>query len=277
MERVQVKGAELEFDVRGAGEPVLLIHGSIVADAFAPLLAQDTLTDRYRVIQYHRVGFAGSAHPGRPVSIAEQAAHADAILRHLGVRQAHIVGHSYGGAIALQLALDVPNRVHSLTVLEPAGLPVPSAPQLFEGIGAIAQLYAAGDKDGATAGFLQAMLGPEYRTEVPGAPLPAGWYEQAVREIDTFFRWEVPAMQQWSFTQKDAGAIKQPVLSVLGSESDAIWPGFGEGHQLLQQWIPQAEAFVLPNANHGLQMMNPRGLAEGLTGFFARHPLTVPA
>jgi hypothetical protein len=50
VERTQVNGAELEYGVRGSGEPVLLVHGSIVADAFTPLLAEPALSGRYRLI-----------------------------------------------------------------------------------------------------------------------------------------------------------------------------------------------------------------------------------
>jgi uncharacterized protein (TIGR02118 family) len=42
---------------------------------------------------------------------------------------------------------------------------------------------------------------------------------------------------------------------------------------MLREWLPQAEALVVPEATHGLPFMNPHGLAEGLTAFFARHPL----
>jgi len=48
-------------------------------------------------------------------------------------------------------------------------------------------------------------------------------------------------------------------------------------HRLVRRWLPQAEPFVLPGATHTLPMQNPRGLAEALAGFFARHPLAVPA
>jgi len=42
---------------------------------------------------------------------------------------------------------------------------------------------------------------------------------------------------------------------------------------LLQAWLPQAEAFVLSGATHGLQYMNPTGMAEALAAFLARHPM----
>jgi pimeloyl-ACP methyl ester carboxylesterase len=95
-------------------------HGSHIADAFAPLLLEPVLTERYQLALYHRRGFAGSTHPNGPLSIAQQAADCRAFMGQVGLQCAHIVGHSYGGAIALQLALDAPESVHSLALLEPA-------------------------------------------------------------------------------------------------------------------------------------------------------------
>ena len=100
-----------------------------------------------------------------------------------------------------------------------------------------------------------------------------GAFGQAVADADTFFRIELPALEQWSFTQAEAGRITQPVLSVLGADSQTLWPGWAEIHQRVQDWLPQAEAFVLKGATHGLQIIAPKGMAEGLAGFFTRHPL----
>ena len=60
-DRVPVHSGELEYEVQGTGEPVLLIHGAILADAFRPLLTQSALADHYRLMSYHRRGFAGAA------------------------------------------------------------------------------------------------------------------------------------------------------------------------------------------------------------------------
>jgi pimeloyl-ACP methyl ester carboxylesterase len=271
MNRARIDGRELEYEVRGAGEPVVLVHGSHIADAFAPLLAEPVLTERYRLILYHRRGFAGSTHPDGPLSIAQQAADCRALMQHLGVPCAHVVGHSYGGAIALQLALDAPEAVHSLALLEPALLTVPSAPQFMEAIGPVLQMYEAGNKTGAVDRFLQVVVGPEYR-HVLDRVLP-GAFAQAVADADTFFRIELPALEQWSFTQEEARRITQPVLAVLGGDSHTLWPGWVEVHQLVQSWLPQAEAFVLAGTTHGLQLIDPQGMAAGLASFFARHPL----
>lgn len=68
----------------GAGEPVLLVHGALVADWFAPPMVEPTLTGRFRLIDHHRVGYGGSTHVVALMSIADQAAHCGALLEHLG-------------------------------------------------------------------------------------------------------------------------------------------------------------------------------------------------
>ena len=95
-------------------------HGGLLADENGPLLEQPALTDKYRVINYHRRGFAGSEHPDGKAKIADQVADARALLDELGVERTHVVGHSLGGVIGLQLALDHPDQVHTLALLEPA-------------------------------------------------------------------------------------------------------------------------------------------------------------
>jgi pimeloyl-ACP methyl ester carboxylesterase len=274
MERLLINDVDLEFEVQGTGEPVLLVHGSVIAGAFAPLLAEPALTGRYRLITYHRRGYAGSSRTDQPVSIAQQAADARAVLRHVGVERAHIVGHSFGGVVALQLTLDAPELVHSLALLEPALVQmVPSAEQFFAAMGPILEAYQAGDKAAAIDGFLRGVLGSDYRSALD-LVLPAGWFEQAVADADTFLQVDFPAVEGWEFSRELAGRIKQPVLAVVGAESA---PVFVEVHELVQQWLPQAEPFLLPGATHSLQMQNPRGVAEALAGFIARHPLPVAA
>jgi pimeloyl-ACP methyl ester carboxylesterase len=120
MDRVAVAGVDLEYEVRGHGEPLVLVHAGVCADFFLPLLEEHALAGQHLVLSYHRVGYAGSAHLPGEVSLADQAAHCRALMAHLEIEQAHVVGHSSGVSIALQLALDAPERVGSLALLDPA-------------------------------------------------------------------------------------------------------------------------------------------------------------
>jgi pimeloyl-ACP methyl ester carboxylesterase len=138
-------------------------------------------------------------------------------------------------------------------------------------VGAAVQLYRTGDKAGAVDTFLRGVCGSGYRAVLDQA-LP-GAFEQHVADADTFFGQELPALQQWSFTRQEAQRIAQPVLAVIGAKSqelDRIW---GERQDLLLSWLPNVTPFVLPDATHLLQVQNPRGMAEGLAAFFARHPI----
>src|SRR5688572_26042112 len=113
MEKANVNGLELEYEVKGSGEPVLLISTGPIADSFLPLLSEEALTGRYRLIRYRQRQLADRPDGSAPVSFAEHAADAAGLLDHLGVRRAHVAGHSTGAAIALQLAVDHPDLVHS--------------------------------------------------------------------------------------------------------------------------------------------------------------------
>jgi len=249
MNRAVLDGIELEYEVRGGGEPVVLVHAGIFADWFKPLLQEPALTGRYRMISYHRVGYAGSNRVAGPVSIAQQAAHLRALLRHLRIERAHIVGHSSGGNIALQLALDAPEMVQSLVIME-AALPVSGGPErMLATRAAMApafEAFRAGDKARAIDLFMRSVSGPGYRATLDRV-LPAA-FSQGVADADTFFGQELPALQQWSFKREDATRIAQPALAVVGEKSPEVAPIWRERQEILLAWLPRAEGFALPGA-----------------------------
>jgi pimeloyl-ACP methyl ester carboxylesterase len=273
-QRLSVDGAVLEYEVVGAGEPVVLIHGALLAEAYAPLCAEPVVAECYQLVRYHRRGYAGSSRVTAPFSIAQQAADCRALLRALGIERAHVVGHSSGGVIALQLALDAPEVVHSLVLLEPALLEVPSGPLFVEAIGPSLQMYQAGDKEGGMDGFLRVAIGPAYRSFLD--ELIPGGYAQMLADADTFFAVELPSIGDWRFTLADAGRISQPILSVFGSDSVRDWVGWPEVQARVQEWMPQAEPFVLTGSNHALEEMDPRGVATAMAAFLARHSMPTP-
>ena len=278
MNRATVGGVTLDYATWGAGEPVVLVHAGIFADWFKPLLGEPALTGRHRVVSYHRVGYAGSSRVAGPVSIAQQAAHLRSLMRQLGIQRSHLVGHSSGGNIALQLALDAPEMVHSIVLMEPA-LPVPTlGPERMlstrAAMAPVFEAYRAGDRARAVDGFMRFVSGPGYR-DVLDQVLP-GAFEQGVTDADTFFGQELPSLQQWALKREDAARITQPVLSVVGAKSKDVSPIWSERHEMVLTWLPKAEGFVLPDATHLLHVQHPRAVAEALAAFFARHPLRAP-
>ncbi len=271
MDRARLDGVELEYRMVGAGEAVLLIPPGPLADGFLPFLAEDVLSGRYRLIQYHRRGQAGSSPATPPVSYAEQAAEAAGLLGHLGISRAHVVGHSTGANLALQMALDRPELVQTLVLLEPWLLASPSAPAFFEQAAAPIAAYASGEKETAMAGFISLASGVDWETSravieeyVPGS------VAQAIKDADTFCGVDLPALSAWAFGPEDAAAVSQPVLSVLGSDSGQL---FVEGAALLRSWLPDVEELIVEDAGHLVQIQRPQAVARGMAEFFGRHPV----
>ena len=175
MERVNTGRSVLEVAVEGDGEPVLLLHGSIMGETYRAMMREPALAGRYKLISVLRQGFAGSSHSEGPYSIVEQAADALAVLHAMGEERAHVVGHSYGGVIALQLAFDAPGSVHSLALLEPALLMVPAAGAFSEAMVPANEAYTAGDPRAAIDAFMRAACGDNY-LEVSDATVGPGCY-----------------------------------------------------------------------------------------------------
>jgi pimeloyl-ACP methyl ester carboxylesterase len=269
MARIKIEAAELQYTDQGSGEAVLLVHGGIIADGLAPLLKEAALTRHYRLISFHRRGYGGSSRATPPVTMADQAKDCLTVMRHLDVDQAHVVAHSYGGLIALQLASDVSNRLRSVSLIEPAllGL-IPSAPQLVELFDSFGQLYQAGDKAGVVHNWLIAQSGPNYRDAFDKV-LPTDWYDRAVADIDTVFQVELPALGTWKFGPDEAKQIRPPILSVLGEDHPTTFAK--EVDELLHTWFLHMETGVVPNSLHWPQLTNPQALAQGLADFISRH------
>ena len=113
---VEHRGCRLAYTVAGNGPSVLFIQGVGVHGAgWRPQTSE--LSSAYTCITFDNRGMGQSQPIGAEVSVAQMADDARAVLDAAGVQSAHVVGHSLGGPVALQLALDVGKRVKSLTLL----------------------------------------------------------------------------------------------------------------------------------------------------------------
>ena len=274
MQSARVNGVDLEYEITGAGEPVLLIS-PVIADGFLPLLAEPALAGRYQLIRYHRRGWVGSTHTPPPVSVADHAADAAALLDHLGLRPVHIAGHSGGGAVAAQLALDHPEYVHTLMLLEPSLISVPSLEAFFAQVEPAFEAYASGDHAGALALFMSVVSGLEpsraaalLEERIPGA------MAQASRDADTFFGVELPALTEWTFGADEAAGVTRPVLSVVGSETLPVWV---ETAEFLRSSLPHVEESRIERAGHLLHIQRSEPVAEAMARFLSRNPISEPA
>jgi pimeloyl-ACP methyl ester carboxylesterase len=263
MDNAKVNGVELEYEVVGSGDPMLFIHGALIGDAFRPLLAEPAL-ERFQRIRYHRRGVGGSTRPPEtgPASLAVHAEDAIGLLDHLKVDQAHVVGHSSGGTIAMELASNHASRVASLALLEPALLMTPSGAAFVGAVAPLVESYDAGDAEAAVLGFLALVGGHDGRAAIERA-LP-GAIAQAVKDAASLFESELSTVPAWTFGPGQAARITCPVLSVLGSETA---PMFAEGRDLLHERFPGCHDADIDGATHLLQMEAPQEVAAALASF----------
>jgi pimeloyl-ACP methyl ester carboxylesterase len=270
MDHASINGVELEYEVRGTGEPVLLID-MLIADCFVPLLPEPVLADSHQLIRYHKRGWVGSTHTPPPVSIADHAADAAALLEHLGVRRAHIAGHSTGASIGVQLALDHPEKVHTLALLEPTLVSLPLGGAFLEAAGPVFEAYGGGDHSGAFAMFVSAASGLDWEAcralleeRIPGV------VAQSVKDADTFFGVELPAVAEWKFGSEQAAAIRMPVLSVIGAETQPLWVEIAE---FLRSSLPNVEECTIDGVGHLLQIQRPEPVARAMAEFLGRNSM----
>lgn len=112
-----VNGTRLAYESLGAGEPLIMLHGFTLDmrmwdDQFEPFAAH------YRVVRYDLRGFGKSSVPdGKPYTHADDLA---ALLDHLRIERAHVMGLSMGGAIALDFACLHPHRLNALLLADAA-------------------------------------------------------------------------------------------------------------------------------------------------------------
>lgn len=113
---VEAGGIRYYYEVRGEGPPMLLLHGGLGAgDMFTPLFP--ALTAKHQVITVDLQGHGRTALGDRPFSLEAQGADMAAVLDHLKIKTADVVGYSMGGGVAFQFAAQKPERVNKLVLV----------------------------------------------------------------------------------------------------------------------------------------------------------------
>src|SRR5688572_11911859 len=113
---LELAGCRLSFEARGSGPPVVFIQGvGLHGRGWTPQV--DELQHAFRCLTFDNRGMGASQPVGSSVTVPRMAEDALEIMSELGWDSAHVVGHSLGGPVALEMALGSPERVRSLALL----------------------------------------------------------------------------------------------------------------------------------------------------------------
>lgn len=129
-----VNGLEMYYEIHGAGQPLVLLHGafSAIGTSFGKLLPD--LAKTRQVIGVEQQAHGHTADIERPLSVKQMAADTAALLRHLGVERADLFGYSMGAAIALELGIQHPELVRKLVLASVSYTKAGLHPGLLEGL-----------------------------------------------------------------------------------------------------------------------------------------------
>jgi len=116
MSKARINGIDIYYEVHGRGEPLLLIQGLGHSSEFWFLQVPE-FSKLFQTIVYDSRGIGKSDKPDEPYSIAGDAVDAVALLDHLQIERAHVLGVSRGGYIAQELAISHPERVRRLVLI----------------------------------------------------------------------------------------------------------------------------------------------------------------
>ena len=253
VQRVELDGVHVEYELTGQGEPVVLLHARPFVMWYLPLVAE---LRHMSVLRYRREAPASWR-------IEDDARLCTRLLGVLGIRRAHVIGHAYGGIVALELARQGRAELRSIALIEPATiglLPPDDAAARTDPLVAMARTEGAGT---TMDRFLRAVTcpeGPEVLDElVPGA------LTDALSHAAGFFAVELPAAARWTFAAEDATGIGLPVLHLRGGASA---PRFAEGAALVESWFPAAEHRMLDGVDHLMMARAPEATAALLGRFW---------
>ena len=250
----EVCGAQLAWWENGEGDALVLIHAG-VADArmWQGVLPALALTSR--VIRYDMRGFGRTRSPPGPFAPARDLA---GLLDALGVAQAHVVGASYGGQVALELAATEPGRVASLVLLAPALPDIDPTPELAAFEEAEDQAISEGRIDDAVELNVRMWAGASTRdVRALVAEMQRTAFELQLSEGADVEELEPPVSARLA-------AIETPATIALGDRDIA---GFDLVADRLAAELPHATVQRIAGAGHLLALDQPAAVAS----LIARH------
>ena len=276
MTTMKIRDASLYVEVMGHGDPLLLMHGGPGLDHVS-LTGFRELADRHTVVFYdHRCNGRSSGVPITTMTMDNLTADADALREALGFERWAVLGHSFGGHVALEYALRHPERVSRLVLMDTAAdarWSQVNAAEILAGRGygpktvAVARRFYDGriaPKDFVRASF-RLMPAYDHRfslVRLARELIGGGWRMKARPEALAFGG---QMMRGWSVTHRLA-EIRVPTL-VLAGRDDFLFPP--ESQALLAAAIPDAQLRIIERSGHSPLSERPAETLRAVADFLA--------
>ncbi len=248
-EYAQVHGFKMYYEIHGRGRPVVLLHGGMntIETSFAKQIP--VLSQHHRVIAIEQMAHGHTADvAGRTLTYEAMAEDTAALLAHLRVRDADLIGWSDGGQIALRLAFTHPELIRRVIA---SGVGFGATPAVAKDLG------PEKDFGKIAAGWFPEGYAAYQRVSPDG---PQHWQIVAVKGRAM---WSAPT---WGFRPTDLAKINLPVLIVAG-DRDLV--SLEETNRMVRA-IPKAQVLILPGTGHTTFQDRPMWLNPILLDFLDR-------
>jgi 2-hydroxymuconate-semialdehyde hydrolase len=263
--RIRTGSFESNVHDQGSGPPILLIHGSGPGvSAWANWrLVLPALASQFRVLAPDMVGFGYTDRPkGVRYDMPTWVQQALDLMDALGIRQAHVVGNSFGGALALALAIREPRRVGRLVLMGSVGIPFPITTGLDAVWGyqpSLANMRALLD----IFAYDRALVTDELARLRYEASIQPGFQESFAAMFPAPRQRWVDAMAS---AEADIRTLSHETLVIHGREDEVIPLG---NSLTLAQWITRAQLHVFGRCGHWTQIEHSARFNRLVSDFFA--------
>jgi pimeloyl-ACP methyl ester carboxylesterase len=262
-------GVRLHYEEAGTGTPLVFIH-EFAGDLRSWEPQMRFFARYFRCIAFNARGFPPSDVPEDPARYSQAHARDDvvAVLDHLGLDRAHVVGLSMGGFAALHVGISSPQRARSLVI---GGCGYGAEPGKREAFQAECEAAAAAFESNWTEAVKRYALGPT-RVQFQNKD-PRGWAEFAHQLASQSAKGHALTMRGvqmrrpslWELTDA-MKAIDVPVLIITGDEDDPCL----EPALLMKRSIATAGLAVLPYSGHTINIEEPQAFNEAVLEFLVR-------
>ena len=268
--RATIDGVELHWTERGTGSPLVVLHG--LSDSqltWSTVTAR--LARRYRVIGLDLPGCGLSARPDASYSLDWQARLVSAWLDHIGLETFDIVGHSYGGGVAMWLLLYRASSIRKLALVAPGGLGLKVGRWLR-----LAALFGFLEPGGQhLIGPVTRLLTYRYGNLLTPVDREKLWRMNSLPGTGRAFARTVRDVINWrgqsrQFSQRAHEIRQLPSMALFWGEQDRVIP-ISQGEALCGA-LDHCSLWRLPNAGHFLHWQVPEALAAALLAY-----LDIPA
>ncbi len=264
---VSINGSELYYQIAGDGPPILLVHARLT-DSRSWDAVWDRFAEQYTVIRYDLRGHGKSTMPAGSYS---HAADLVELLDRLEIERVHLVGHSMGGEIAIDVALTHPERVLSLIPVACAPSGYNWSPDLNPRWDAIFEALERDDFDGAVELDLQFWVDGPHRS----ADMISPAIREQVRQMDlanwrSLADYRMHAQPQPPAEPPAAARLHEITAPTLVLAGTADVPDVLASADLLAAQIPGAEKVILAEVGHMLPMEQPERFHQHVDQFLKR-------